>query len=96
MYYGSTILNRTITSECFLVSDAWAAQEEAWLKFEPPIKGTAKTEKYRDQIVVQSISYGLNQTSKVPGRPLTIFKELTVVKDFNITSPTLAQFCADE
>ena len=73
-------------------------QENAFLKL-GSIKGKGTTKGFENQIVFQSMSYGVNQAGeweegdKLSGR-ITTFADLTLVKDMDAASPSLAQACA--
>ena len=73
-------------------------QENAFLKL-GDIKGKATTDKYKDQIVFQSISYGVNQggeweeDNRLSGN-ITTFADLVIVKEMDAASPSLAKACA--
>jgi type VI secretion system secreted protein Hcp len=73
-------------------------QENAFLKL-GNIKGKAQTKGFIDQIVIQSMSYGIHQAgewedgNRLSGR-ITTFGDLTLVKDMDVSSPSLAQACA--
>jgi len=63
------------------------------------IKGNATVNEYREQIVVQSVSYGVSQAGKwdqgsVQTGRVTTFGDLTVTKSMNRASPALAVACA--
>lgn len=73
-------------------------QENAFLKL-GDIKGKATTDKYKDQIVFQSMSYGVNQggeweeDNRLSGN-ITTFADLVIVKEMDAASPSLAKACA--
>jgi len=73
-------------------------QENAFLKL-GSIKGKAETKGFQDQIVFQSMSYSVHQAGewedgdRLSGR-ITTFGDLTLVKDMDSSSPSLAQACA--
>lgn len=73
-------------------------QENAFLKL-GNIKGKAQTKGFEDQIVFQSMSYGIHQGGewedggRLSGRTTT-FGDFTLVKDMDSSSPSLAQACA--
>jgi type VI secretion system secreted protein Hcp len=73
-------------------------QENAFLKL-GNIKGKAETKGFQDQIVFQSMSYSVHQAGewedgdRLSGR-ITTFGDLTIVKDMDSSSPSLAQACA--
>jgi type VI secretion system secreted protein Hcp len=73
-------------------------QENAFLKL-GDIKGKATTDKFKDQIVFQSMSYGVHQAGeweegdRLSGR-ITTFADMTLVKEMDSSSPSLAQACA--
>jgi type VI secretion system secreted protein Hcp len=73
-------------------------QENAFLKL-GSIKGKATTDKFKDQIVFQSMSYGVHQAGeweegdRLSGR-ITTFADLTLVKEMDSSSPSLARACA--
>lgn len=73
-------------------------QENAFLKL-GNIKGKAETKGFTDQIVFQSMSYSVHQAGewedgdRLSGR-ITTFGDLTLVKDMDSSSPSLAQACA--
>jgi type VI secretion system secreted protein Hcp len=73
-------------------------QENAFLKL-GNIKGKAETKGFTDQIVFQSMSYSVHQAGewedgdRLSGR-ITTFGDLTLVKDMDGSSPSLAQACA--
>ena len=73
-------------------------QEYIFLKL-GDIKGKATSEKFKDQIVLQNISYGISQGgswkegSQLSGR-ITTFSDLSCVKLMDVASPSLATACA--
>ena len=73
-------------------------QENAFLKL-GDIKGKATTDKFKDQIVFQSMSYGLNQSGeweegdRLSGN-ITNFQDFTISKEMDAASPSLAKACA--
>ncbi len=73
-------------------------QENAFLKL-GSIKGKATTDKYKDQIVFQSMTYGVSQAGeweegdRLSGR-ITTFGDFSLVKEMDVSSPSLAQACA--
>jgi type VI secretion system secreted protein Hcp len=73
-------------------------QENAFLKL-GSIKGKAETKGFTDQIVFQSMSYSVQQAGewedgdRLSGR-ITTFGDLTLVKEMDSSSPSLAQACA--
>jgi type VI secretion system secreted protein Hcp len=73
-------------------------QENAFLKL-GAIKGKAKTDKFADQIVFQSMSYGVNQAGeweegdRLSGN-ITTFADLVITKEVDSASPSLALACA--
>ena len=73
-------------------------QENAFLKL-GNVKGKAETKGFQDQIVFQSMSYSVHQAGewedgdRLSGR-ITTFGDLTIVKDMDSSSPSLAQACA--
>jgi len=79
-------------------SHAAAELENAFLKL-GDIKGQATTKGYEDQIVVQSMSYGLHQASTWPDNVqlkerITSFADMTILKQMDRSSPSLANACA--
>lgn len=75
-----------------------AQQEYVFLKL-GEVKGVATSEGFKDQIVLQSISYGISQggqweeQDKLSGR-ITNFSDLSCVKLMDVASPALATACA--
>jgi type VI secretion system secreted protein Hcp len=75
-----------------------AEQENAFLKM-GSLKGKATTKGYEDQIVFQSMSFGVSQAgewedgNKLSGR-ITNFTDLTISKEMDESSPSLAAACA--
>ena len=73
-------------------------QENAFLKL-GDVKGKATTDKFKDQIVFQSMSYGVNQAGeweegdRLSGN-ITTFADLVIVKEMDGSSPSLAKACA--
>lgn len=73
-------------------------QENAFLKI-GNIKGKATTKGFSDQIVFQSMSYGVQQAGeweegdRLSGR-ITTFADLTILKEMDAASPSLAVACA--
>jgi type VI secretion system secreted protein Hcp len=73
-------------------------QENAFLKL-GNIKGKAETKGFKDQVVFQSMSYSIHQAGqwedgdRLSGR-ITTFDDLAIVKEMDISSPSLAQACA--
>ena len=75
-----------------------AQQEYVFLKL-GDIKGKATTDAFKDQIVLQNMSYGISQggqweeQDKLSGR-ITNFSDLSCVKLMDVSSPALATACA--
>lgn len=75
-------------------------QENAFLKL-GNIKGRATTPQFINQIVFLSMSYGIQQAGeweegdRLSGR-ITTFADLTLVKEMDDASPSLAQACANK
>ena len=75
-----------------------AHRENAFLKL-GNIKGNATTKGFENQIVFQSMSYGISQAGeweegdRLSGR-ITRLDDLTLVKEMDSSSPSLAQACA--
>ena len=75
-----------------------AQQEYIFLKL-GDIKGKATTDKFKDQIVLQNMTYGVSQAGqweeadKLSGR-ITTFSDLSCVKQMDVSSPALATACA--
>ena len=75
-----------------------AQQEYIFLKL-GDIKGVATSEGFKDQIVLQNMSYGISQgghweeQDKLSGR-ITHFTDLSCVKLMDVASPALATACA--
>jgi len=73
-------------------------QEYLFLKL-GDIKGKATTEKFKDQVVLQNMSYGISQGgsweegTQLSGR-ITTFSDLNCVKLMDVASPSLATACA--
>ena len=73
-------------------------QEYLFLKL-GDIKGKATTEGFKDQIVLQNMSYGVSQGgsweegTQLSGR-ITTFSDLSCVKLMDVASPSLATACA--
>src|SRR5688572_26342087 len=73
-------------------------QENAFLKL-GDVKGKATTDKYKDQIVSQNMSYEVNQSgeweedNRLSGN-ITTFADLVIVKEMDASSPSLAKACA--
>ncbi len=73
-------------------------QEYIFLKL-GNIKGKATSEKFKDQVVLQNISYGISQGGewedgdRLSGR-ITNFSDLSLVKQMDVSSPSLATACA--
>lgn len=72
--------------------------EHAFLKL-GDIKGKATTERFKDHIVFQAMSYGITQTGeweegdRLAGR-ITHFTDVVISKEMDIASPSLALACA--
>ena len=75
-----------------------AQQEYIYLKL-GDIKGVATSDGFKDQIVLQNMSYGISQgghweeQDKLSGR-ITHFTDLSCVKLMDVASPALATACA--
>lgn len=73
-------------------------QENAFLKL-GNVKGEATTEKFKDQIVFQSMSYGVDQAGeweegdRLSGN-ITTFTDFLITKEMDASSPSLAKACA--
>lgn len=73
-------------------------QENAFLKL-GDIKGKATTDKFKDQIVFNSMGYGLMQSGeweegdRLSGN-ITNFQDFTISKEMDAASPSLAKACA--
>jgi type VI secretion system secreted protein Hcp len=73
-------------------------QEYIFLKL-GDIKGKATSEKFKDQIVLQNMSYGISQggqweeQNQLSGR-ITNFSDLSCVKLMDVASPSIATACA--
>ena len=73
-------------------------QENAFLKL-GDIKGKATTEKFKDQIVFNSMGYGVMQSGeweegdRLSGN-ITNFQDFTISKEMDAASPSLAKACA--
>ena len=73
-------------------------QEYIFLKL-GDIKGKATTEKFKDQVVLQNMHYGISQAGQweegdhLSGR-ITTFSDLSAVKLMDVASPSLATACA--
>jgi type VI secretion system secreted protein Hcp len=73
-------------------------QEYLFLKL-GDIKGKATSDKFKDQIVLQNMSYGISQggqweeQNQLSGR-ITTFSDLSCVKLMDVSSPSLATACA--
>ena len=73
-------------------------QEYLFLKL-GDIKGKATTEGFKDQIVLQNMSYGISQGgsweegTQLSGR-ITTFSDLSCVKLMDVASPSIATACA--
>jgi type VI secretion system secreted protein Hcp len=73
-------------------------QEYIFLKL-GDIKGKATSEKFKEQIVLQNVSYGISQggqweeQNQLSGR-ITNFSDLSCVKLMDVASPSLATACA--
>lgn len=73
-------------------------QEYIFLKL-GSIKGKATTDKFKDQIVLQNISYGVSQGGeweegdKLSGR-ITNFSDLSIARQMDVSSPSIATACA--
>jgi type VI secretion system secreted protein Hcp len=77
-----------------------AQQESMFLKL-GDIKGKATTEKFKDQIVLQNISFGISQGGRWEedrvgnlSARITNFTDLSCVKLLDVSSPALATACA--
>jgi type VI secretion system secreted protein Hcp len=75
-----------------------AEQEHLFLKL-GDIKGKATTSGFKDQIVLQNLSYGISQGgsweegTQLSGR-ITTFSDVSCVKFMDVASPSLATACA--
>lgn len=75
-----------------------AEQENMFLKL-GTIKGKATSDKFKDQLVVQSLSYGIAQSGeweegdRLSGC-ITTFGDLTVLREMDSASPSIAVSCA--
>lgn len=73
-------------------------QEYIFLKL-GDIKGKATSEKFKEQIVLQNMSYGISQggqweeANQLSGR-ITNFSDLSCVKLMDVASPAIATACA--
>jgi type VI secretion system secreted protein Hcp len=73
-------------------------QEYLFLKL-GDIKGKATSKNFKDQIVLQNMSYGISQggqweeQNQLSGR-ITTFSDLSCVKLMDVSSPSLATACA--